>query len=69
MGVENAIFWSEIGQDLVNQVTHPHQEFPGVSSPVSPRSSRKVFDAGSPVLGSTNNCNLKKTHVSYLEKP
>ena len=28
MGVENDIFWSEIG--LENWAAHPHQEFPGV---------------------------------------
>ena len=29
-GVENDIFWSEMGQDLENRAAHPHQEFPGV---------------------------------------
>ena len=30
-GVENDIFWSEMGQDLENRAAHPHQEFPGVT--------------------------------------
>ena len=39
----------------------PHQQFPGATPPLAipPRSSRKVFDVGSPVLGSTNKGNLK----------
>ena len=35
-GLENNIFWSEIGSAFVeNRVTHPHQEFPGL--PPSPK--------------------------------
>ena len=34
-GVENDIFWSEIGpcQELENRAAHPHQEFSGVPPP------------------------------------
>ena len=35
-GVENYISWSEIGQDLENRATNPHQEFPGVPLPAPP---------------------------------
>ena len=27
MGVENCIFWSKQGQDLVNRAAYPHQEY------------------------------------------
>ena len=30
-GVENDIFWFEIGQDLKNRMAHPHLEFPAVT--------------------------------------
>ena len=30
MGVENDIFWSEIGLGFGGPSPHPHQEFPGV---------------------------------------
>ena len=36
-GVENYIFWSEIGSGLENRAAHPHLEFQGVppGSPIS----------------------------------
>ena len=64
-GVENAIFWSQIGSGFGDQkmaFSHPptnnSQEQPPPPA-IPPRSSRKVFDVGSPVLGSTNKGNLK----------
>jgi len=41
MGLENYIFWSEIGSDyLENRMAHPHQEFPGVP-PLHPQAHNK----------------------------
>ena len=60
-GVENAIFWSQIRSGFGEPGGTP-------PPPIPPRSSRKVFDVGSPVLGSTNG-QPEKPHVSYLEKP
>ena len=37
MGVENYIFWSEIRSGFEEQGGTPHQEFPGVSPPPTPR--------------------------------
>ena len=36
-GVENYIFWSEIGSGFGDRAAHPHLEFPGVppGSPIS----------------------------------
>ena len=61
-GVENAIFWSQIGSGFGEPGGTPHQQFPGVSPlprpPLySPSLLKKII--GSPVLGRTSKGNLK----------
>ena len=35
-GVENGIFWSEIGSGFGNRAAHPYQEFRGAPPPPTP---------------------------------
>ena len=60
-GVENAIFWYQIGSGFGEPGGTPSPTIPWRTPPppIPPHSSRKVFDVGSPVLGSTNKGNLK----------
>ena len=68
-GVENAIFWSQIGSGFGELGGTPPPTIHRSNSPpppthppppaIPPCSSRKVFEVGSPVLGRTNKGNLK----------
>ena len=60
-GVENDIFWSQIGSGFGEPGGTPPQQFPGVIPPppptLFPLAPQEKY--GSPVLGRTNKGNLK----------